>query len=216
MRNLLMTALFLLSFSITGFGQATFGVKAGVSPAVTPNTSYIFANRETPRDEFTFNILNVNNGIYLGGFTQVDMKPFFFRFEALYNQYQIDYSLNYTFEVRGRSAQEKILTEQFHRIDIPASVGVNLGAFEVNSGVVAHFNLSQDSELSQVDGYQSNLSAVELGWQTGIGINLANVNLGLTYQMDFNNYGSHMKVNEGSLEMSNSPTRLIATIAYKF
>ena len=216
MRNVLMTAIFSLSFIITSYGQMSFGVKAGVSPSVAPNTSHVFANRETPRDEFTFNIANINNGIYIGGFTEVDMKPFFFRFEALYNQHQVDYILNYTFEKRGRSAQESILSEQYHRIDIPASVGVNLGAVEVTSGILTHFNLSQDSELNQIEGYEGDLPTFELGWQTGIGVNLANVNLGLTYQMDFNNYGSHMNVNGSTLEMSNSPTRLIASIAYKF
>lgn len=197
--------------------QISFGVKAGSSIAVAPNTHYTFANRETPRDEFIFNVTNASSAIYLGMFAEIDLNDYFFlRTEALYNQFDLEYMVKYTRETQIRSTERQYFTEKIRRIDLPVSLGVRLGNMDVTSGLVARYNISNKNELSAIEGFKANAPKMELGFQTGVGINIANASLGLNYQIDFRNYGNHISINGDQLDLQNRPTRLVATIAYRF
>jgi hypothetical protein len=70
--------------------------------------------------------------------------------------------------------------------------------------------------MEVMDGYEEASNPLQLGLQAGVGFNLGHLNLGLAYQMDFTNYGDHMKVNGNPLTLQNSPSRLVATIGYRF
>lgn len=209
------TLFFLLSFGANA--QFSLGFKGGTSPSVTPNTFYTIANRTSPRNEFSFNITNVNSAIYLGGFAQMDIdQNFFLRGEALYNSYENNYLVRYTFESRFRSSQEKVYLEKVQRLDFPVSIGARLGVVEINSGIVTRLMIQNENEMQEIKGYGESIKTVQMGVQTGVGLNLMNVNIGLTYQLDFQNYGSHIIFDNENLDLQSSPARLVATLGYQF
>jgi hypothetical protein len=211
----LATLFFLLSFSANA--QFSVGFKGGTSPSLTPNTFYTIANRTSPRNEFSFNITNVNSAVYLGGFAQMDIdQHFFLRGEALYNSYENNYLVRYTFESRFRSSQENSYTEKVQRLDFPVSIGARIGAVEINSGIVTRLLIQNENEMKEINGYGESTKTVQMGVQTGVGLNLMNVNIGLTYQLDFQNYGAHIIFDNENLDLQSSPARIIASLGYKF
>ena len=217
MRRYLFLVAVLCIFIISANAQVTVGLKAGTSPSITPGMNYTIGNRATPREEFTFNVTSVNSGLYLGGFLQIDIdQNFFLRGEALYNRQETDYLLNYTFDSRFRSSNEIIYTERVHRLDVPVSMGANLGPVEVFSGLLTRILIQNENEMQELDDYSESINSIQFGLQSGIGFNIMNVNIGMTYQIDFQNYGAHILIDNESLDLQNSPSRFVATLGYRF
>jgi hypothetical protein len=197
--------------------QVSFGIKAGVSPTFSPKTNYTIANRKSPRNEFTFNIASVSSGLMFGAFVEKELdQSFFIRAEAIYNQFETTYDIRYTWGERTRSANVDTYIEKRKRLDIPVSIGARFGDFEISSGIVARMILSNENDMRQINGYEESLTPFQIGLQTGVGLSIMNVTFGLIYQMDFQNYAEHISINGDNLDLSNSPSRLTATIGYKF
>lgn len=217
LRSLLMVFLLSSLFIVPAGAQFTFGLTGGAAPAIAPNTNHAIANRANPADEFTFNVADVKSGLYLGVFTELGLDAsFFIRAEALYNWYEAEYLLNYTYESRTRSSTESSYSEKVQRIDLPLSLGARIGMFEVLTGLVPRVILKNDNEMSDMDGYSESLDALQLGFQSGVGLNFQNVRLGMTYQMDFRNYGAHMSYRGESLDLQNRPSRILISLGYRF
>ncbi len=217
MKTYLTLLVLAILISIQANAQFSFGIKGGAAPVVAPNTNYTIANRAVPVDEFTFNISDVKNSFYLGGYTQYNLDAsFFLRGEALYNWYEIDYLVNYTFESRFRSSDEVTYTEEVHRIDLPLSLGARIGTFEVVSGLVPRLIVKNENEMESLSGYADEMKTLQLGFHSGIGINIQQVTVGMTYQMDFQNYGAHIRFRGESLDLQNRPSRIIFSLGYQF
>ncbi|MBP7238672.1 MAG: hypothetical protein KBA14_00465 [Saprospiraceae bacterium] len=217
MKNL--TALFLftaLLMSVNVDAQVTMTATAGVSPQQTPTAHYIFVNRSSPRDEFTFDLSTVKASYFIGVGARYDIKPFFFLAEAQYNKRQYVYSIAYTFPGFGRTEEAVQYTESMNVINLPVSIGVDLGIVDVINGFVPQVILSHQTDLEDIRGYSDKLSTVRFGWHSGIAANVSNMRIGLDWQMDFNNYADHIYVNDQSLALSGRSNRLVGTLSYNF
>src|SRR5258705_12803776 len=96
MRKLFFLAILLISaiFS-TAFSQLSMTVTTGISPQQTPTSHYIFVNRSSPRDEFTFDLNTVKASYFIGVGARYDVMPFFFLAEAQYNKREYVYDVSY-------------------------------------------------------------------------------------------------------------------------
>ena len=218
MKQLATTLIVALSVLTTNVGaQMTFGLKAGISPATNPQNSLIIVNRSSPIDEFTFNTLRNNNGISAGIYARKNLAAkYFWQIEALYNYSGTDYEINLLGSDLPRSESRRILSETMHQVDVPLSFGADLGLIEVSSGFTAHVLLDHSTDLGVIPGYGTDLNTLRFGWHMGVNTQLNQVNVGLRFTGDFDNYGSHMRVNGQNLGQYNSPGTLMASISYDF
>ena len=217
MKNL--TALFVLSllfFSIDVEGQVTMTMTAGISPQRTPEAHYIFVNRSSPRDEFTFDLSTVKASYFIGVGARYDIKPFFFSAEAQYNKRQYVYNIAYTFPGFGRTEEVVQYTESMNVINLPVSIGVDLGIVDVINGFIPQVIVSHQTDLEDFRGYSDKLSPVRFGWHSGIAANIANMRIGLDWQMDFNNYADHIYINDQNLALAGRSSRIVGTLTYNF
>jgi hypothetical protein len=198
------------------YSQIHMTVMAGISPQQTPASHYIFVNRSSPRNEFTFDLSTVKASYFIGVGARYDMGPFFFQAEAQYNKREYVYDISYTYSGRGRTDQSTAYTEQMNIINMPLSLGVDLGILDVTSGFLPQFVLSQQSDLSELTGYNQDLKFLRFGWQTGLAVNVNQMRIGLNYQMDFNNYVDHAYIRSQSLALQGRSNRLLGTIGYIF
>jgi hypothetical protein len=189
---------------------------AGVSPQQTPQAHYIFVNRSSPRDEFTFDLSTVKASYFIGVGARYDVKPFFFLAEAQYNKRQYVYSIAYTFPGFGRTEEAIQYAESMHVINLPVSIGVDLGIVDVINGFVPQVIVSHQTDLENIRGYSDKLKPVRFGWHSGIAANVANMRIGLDWQMDFNNYADHIYVNDQNLTLSGRSSRIVGTLTYNF
>jgi len=217
MRKFFFLAILLISaWYNTAFSQFSMTVTTGISPQQTPTSHYIFVNRSSPRDEFTFDLNTVKASYFIGVGTRYDVKPFFFLAEAQYNKREYVYDVSYTYTGRGRTEQTTQYHEQMNVINIPLSVGVDLGIVDVSSGFLPQLILSQQSDLTQITGYHQDLKFFRFGWQTGIALNVNQMRIGLNWQTDFNNYADHAFIRSQSLTLAGRSSRLLGTFSYIF
>lgn len=189
---------------------------AGVSPQQNPAANHIFVNRSSPREEFTFDLAQVKAAYYVGFGAKYDLKPFFLAADALYNRREYLYNVSYTFPEFGRTEQERIMTESMNVINLPLTFGVDLGIVDVTSGFVPQLILSQDSDLSGLPGYSQKLDRFRLGWHSGLAANIKDMRVGLSWQMDFNNYADHAFINDQNLSLQGRSSRVLGTLTYLF
>jgi hypothetical protein len=196
--------------------QFTMTFTTGLSPQQTPVSHYIFVNRSTPRDEFTFDLSQVKASYFVGVGAKYDVKPFFFTGEAQYNKREYVYNIAYTFPGFGRTEEAVRYSEYMHVINLPLSVGVDLGIVDVMSGFLPQLMVSQQSDMEGLTGYSEKLNFLRFGWQSGLAANVSNLRIGLMWQMDFNNYADHVYIREQNLSLQGRSSRLLGTLSYHF
>ena len=215
-KSIIILAIVLFASTTVLTGQISMTFTAGVSPQQSPNSNYIFVNRSSPRDEFTFDLAQVKASYYVGVGAKYNIEPFFLSAEAQYNKREYIYDVSYTFPEFGRTETTQKYNEYMNVINLPVNLGVDLGMVDVISGFVPQLIVSQQSELENLIGYSQKLSRLRFGWQTGLAANVDQLRIGLTYQMDFNNYADHAYVRNQSLELQGRSSRVLGTLSYQF
>lgn len=189
---------------------------AGVSLQQNPSSNHLIVNRSSPRDEFTFDLAQVKASYYVGVGARYDLHPFFIAADALYNKREYVYNIANTFPGFGRSEETQIMTESMNVINIPLTLGVDLGLFDITSGFLPQVILSHDSDLAGLEGYSDKLSRLRLGWHSGVAANISAMRIGLSWQMDFNNYADHAYIGEQNLALQGRSNRFLASMSYLF
>jgi hypothetical protein len=158
----------------------------------------------------------VKASYFFGVGAKYDVKPFFFEAEAQYNKREYVYNISYTFPGFGRSEQKQLLSESMNVINVPLTLGVDLGAVDVTSGFLPQIILSQNSDLKDLEGYNQNLKWLRFGWHTGLAANIGDMRVGVSMQMDFNNYADHAYIRNQNLALQGRSTRMLGTLSYQF
>jgi hypothetical protein len=193
----------------------SFSFVAGVSPASNPDNANLIVNRQTPQEEFLFNMISIERQYYGGIKLRQDLGVnFFIETGALYTQRHYVYSMKYTIQREKGTYQE--LEETADQLIIPVSVGVRLKAFEVTSGLTAFTTLSTKSELNHINGFSDHTHPLQIGWHAGVGLNINKVLLGIEYQAALNRIGDGMQVHEQSLGLMHVPGQCVFSIQYRF
>lgn len=217
MKNLIALVLLVSIFLTTNIdAQVSMIATVGVSPQQTPVAHYIFVNRSSPRDEFTFDLQQVKASYFIGVGARYDVKPFFFLAEAQYNKREYVYDISYTFPGFGRTEEVVQYSESMNVINLPVSIGVDLGVVDVINGFVPQVFMSHQTDLENIRGYSDDLSTFRFGWHSGVAANVANMRIGLDWQMDFNNYADHIYVNDQNLALAGRTSRIVGTLTYNF
>lgn len=211
----LIAALLWMIVSAKGYSQLSMIVSTGISPQQTPPSHYIFVNRSSA-NEFTFDLATVKAAFFVGTGVRYDVKPFFFQAEAQYNKREYVYDVAYTYTGRGRTDQSNTYAEQMNIINLPVSLGVDLGIVDVTSGFLPQWVVSQQSDLEDLTGYHQDLKALRFGWQSGVAVHVSQLRIGLNWQMDFNNYVDHAYIRNQSLVLQGRSNRLLGTMSYIF
>lgn len=195
--------------------QTSMVYSLGLSPQMAPGGHHIFGNVQTPKDEFTFDLAQVKASYFLGAGVRHDVKPFFFMAEAQYNKREYVYDIQYTYPAFVRTEDVQQYSETMHMINVPLTIGVDLGFAEVTSGFLPQFVVGHQSELANFEGYSDQLKTLRFGWQAGVAAKLSNFRLGLNWQMDFNNYADHLYINGEGMALQGSSNRLVGSISCK-
>lgn len=207
-------------FSFISFNalEAQFSMvySLGISPQQTPTGHYIFVNRSSPNSEFTFNLSRVKASYFAGAGVRYSMAPFFLMTEAQYNKRSYVYDVVPTSSAFERVEETIQFTESMHTINLPVSVGVDLGFIEVFSGLLPQVIVSHQTDLNLLTGYSDDLKTLRLGWHTGIAAKVAKLRIGLTYQQDTNNYADHISINSQHLKLSGRSNRIVGSLSYAF
>jgi len=201
----------LCAFSFVLRAQFSLGLKAGVTPDVHPGTAHVFVNRDDPRNEFLFNSELVHYTPTVGIQARLDRNQKWFAAELLVYGWKQKYSVVYMLN----SEANGVFEEQKYVIEVPVSIGVTLGRYEISSGFSAAQTISDKTELNKINGYNSTISMRRYGWHTGVGVNISNFRIDLRYAQYFCNYGENRTINGFDLTLKNAPAKLLASVTFK-
>ncbi len=215
-RTLCFSVLTTLLAYLPADAQWSLVVSAGVSPQQSPETPYVFANRSTPRNEFTFDLAQVKASPFIGAGAEYRFAPFFVNAEAQYARREYVYDVTGTYPGFPRSQEATTYTESMDMVNLPLTLGVNLGVIDVTSGFLPQFVVSHRTDLDQIAGYTQDQNALRMGWHGGVAARLTHLRIGFSYQMDFQNYGDHMAVNGDPLRLQGRSSRLVGSVSYIF
>lgn len=204
-------------FALPVIGQRfKMTVSAGMSPQQNPTSNHIIVNRSAPEDEFTFDLLQASPVYYVGIGTKYDMAPFFFAADAQYNRREYIYDINSVPSDFSRTVATQQASESMNVINLPLTLGYDLGIVDVTSGFVPQFVISNQTDLDNVEGYSESLDRVRFGWHSGLAVHIRDFRVGLTYQQDFNNYADHINIRDQNLALQGLTSRILGTLSYEF
>ena len=206
-----MRTLFVLLASLvvlaTAQAQVQFGVKAGIAPTRTMGTAPLLVNRNDPTADFLFNGQRVEYSPSLGLVLRLNKERFFFEGEANYYSIRKSYAMQYL-DGGNYSEASHPMDESCKSIELPISLGVKIGHFEVTSGLSGRYEFGQKSSLTEMPNSRREVNELTFGFHGSVGLSFGKVFAQLRYQQEFMNYGQGIFVNDQELLLRNSPSQL--------
>ena len=206
---LIILSFFVLSSSI--HAQFKFGIKAGLSSQNISYSDLLITNSDQFQD-LKLQVENANLGVHFGLMAQINLGTFFIQPEVVFNSNTIDFKLK-DFE---NQFADQLFSEDYQYVDIPVLLGARLGPFRIGAGPVGHVFVNSMSDLVKFDQYEQNFESLTFGWQGGIGIDLWRLHFDLRYEGNLHNFGNHISWGGTNYEFSDTPSRVLASIAISF
>lgn len=197
-----------LLLSVSLHAQLNFGIKIGVSTSDIGVDQIMVPNNQN-MDELKIAIEKANYGFNFGAVLQIRMKWFLIQPEVIFNSTSVDFKVN---DNLGNYT-DKILTDTYQNLDIPFLFGIKAGPLRMQAGPVGHIPLQYASELTSLEGFSSDFSPIQYGYQAGIGIDFYNLMIDFRYEGNFNNFGDYITFYDRKYSFSDMPTRLLLSIA---
>ncbi|MBY5957020.1 PorT family protein [Membranicola marinus] len=198
------------SLFLTGSVQAqlNFGIKIGASTSDI-GVDHINVPINQSMDELKVAIEKANYGFNFGAVFQIRLKWFVIQPEVIFNSTSVDFRVN---DNLGNYT-DKILTDSYQNLDIPFLFGLKAGPLRMQAGPVGHIPIQYASELTSLEGFSSDFSPIEYGYQAGIGIDFYNLMIDFRYEGNFNKFGEYITFYDRNYSFSDMPTRLLLSIA---
>lgn len=190
-----------------GNSQVRYGVRGGL------NWSFYKAKDIIIEDQ-DYNILfnkEVRSGYHFGLFTQFKRSGFFLQPEILITANKADVSLMN----KSSSALDEHLEQKFFKLDIPVLLGYKLGPLKIEAGPVGTVLLKNslvDDLKEYVTDYDQTWKQFTLGYQAGLGIDVASLAIDLKYEGSFGTLGESIKIGQQELNFDSRLSQIILSI----
>ena len=129
-------------------------------------------------------------------------------------------SFTSSFDVTGYGEKDKtakIFNESYRNIEIPVLAGGKLGKFRLGAGPMVKYNLATITEFTELVGFESKDSKINLGSQAAFGVDLGIFSIDVRYIHAFEAIGDSMTFG-GNQEndFKNRPSEIKLTIGTSF
>ena len=188
------------------FGQAKFGIKAGLA------TTDVTVNQINFGDGSSLDLDQVGVGFQAGIFLQANMGGFFVQPEVLFNSNTATYRVNDF----GNGLVDQAFTESYQYLDIPVLLGFKLGPVRLGAGPVGHVFLNSDTGLGQWEQYREDFRALELGYQAGVGLDIWKLVIDVRHEGNLGRFGNHINVGGDTIAFDEAPARLLVSVGWAF
>ncbi len=212
MRYLFFSSLFVM-FSIPLFSQIQFGFRAGLGTTnISPNQITLLS--EDGREALGLAIDDAKFNFFGGFLVRVAIEDFFIQPELMFSSTGVDYEVEDFSDVNN--VVTTIRNENYQYLDIPVMFGYKTGPLRLMLGVEGHVFLNSTSDLFDFENYDQNFNTLTVGWQGGIGVDIAQFMIDLRYQGNFSNFGTHIRFAGQDYEFNESPSRLMLSAGILF
>lgn len=208
MKQILFSIL-LAAFSLPLFSQVEFGLKTGVHTFDLNEVGDLtFDNGDV---DVALTPLDAQYGFQFGLYSRIKLGGVYVEPGLLLNSSRVNYTLTTSDTI------EDVISERFLNLDVPVLLGVKLlKVLRLQAGPVGHITLNRVSDLVDFENFGERLEGLELGFQAGIGIDIASLRFDLLYEGNLNKFGNHITIADEELSFAQSAPRLVFNIGYRF
>ena len=198
----LISLICLLAFPL--IAQIDFGPKAGL------NLTNITADALT--DDYHIKSNNGSQiGYHAGVFLRASMVGIFIQPELLFTSVATEYTVTDV-----NTSLEKLANQRIGRIDIPVIVGAKLGTLRLGVGPVASFIVSEETDLTDIPGYESSLKSATFGYQLGGGMDIWKFGLDLRYEGSLSKLSDQIIIGGEEFNFDSRAKQLIFSLSFRF
>ena len=193
-----------------------WGIKLGLStPDVKPADFNPVKIINRGADSLLLRISDSDYGYHGGLWARVKFGRFMIQPEVVFNTSSVTYKLT-SLSRNPANTLDSVRKESFKNIDIPVMFGVKTGSLRLNAGPVGHISIGSSSDLTNVSGYTSKFQTITFGYQAGIGLDFGALGIDIRYEGNFTNFGDHLVFGGTKYNFSNTPSRLLVSMAIGF
>lgn len=212
MKTLVLTALLFFSITSLTTAQVKFGVLGGANTFQVDKTASLILQGDTQSEDLQVSIEELKFGFHFGIFLLAKSDFLYFKPHVQFNSQGVDYHINTVSDSIG-----SVLSEKYNSLDIPIQFGFAMGPVRVGIGPVGHVIINTSSEIEEeYTDYHVRFSKVQFGYIGGIGLDIQNFHLDVSYEGNLSKWGSHIVYNDKEYEFSKAPARIIGTIGISF
>ena len=185
--------------------QIDFGIKGGL------NISNVKAS-EILTDDYRINpAASGNLGYHIGGFFRASLVGIFIQPELYFSSISSEYKVE---DLSGTVGQ--LVNQKIGRIDVPVLVGVKLGTFRLGLGPVGSIIVSDQSDLTDITGYEATLKSATFGYQLGAGLDIWKLGIDLRYEGGLTKLGDQLDIGGHTINLDNRVRQIIISLAINF
>lgn len=190
--------------------QIEFGLKAGLSSYDLADDG-ILANNNGNNIEWK--IADAGYGHHFGIYTRLSALGLYLEPAMLFNSNTVTYDI----KTYGESGVFNTLQkEKYNTMDIPVMAGFKVGVLRFQGGVVGHLFINSISDAIDIKGYEQRFKKASYGWQAGTGLDLWRLRFDLLFEGNFDKFGDHINIGGYDYAFSDTPSRLLLTVGFKF
>ena len=187
--------------------QLQFGIKGGL------NISNIKAS-EILTDDYRINpAASGNLGYHIGGFMRASLVGIFIQpelyFSSIANEFKVE-------DISGTGTADQLVKQKIGRMDVPILVGVKLGTFRLGLGPVGSIIVSDQSDLTDITGYEATLKSATFGYQLGAGLDIWKLGIDLRYEGGLTKLGDQLDIGGHTINLDNRVRQIIISLAINF
>lgn len=210
MKQIFLLCAFLVAFVQVNHAQIEFGIKAGLSSYDLAKDGIIAANNE---NSIEWKIADAGYGHHFGVYTRLSALGLYLEPALLFNSNTVTYDI----KTYGESGVFNTLQrEKYNTMDIPVMAGFKVGVLRFQGGVVGHLFINSISDAIDLKGYQQRFKKASYGWQAGTGIDVWRLRFDLLFEGNFDKFGNHINIGGNDYAFSDTPSRLLLTMGFKF
>ena len=189
--------------------QFRFGVIAGTSYYLLDKND-LLSVEGNDLDKYNIKVKDADLGIHFGIMTQFQLNNLLLRPEFIFNSNSINYQV---VDLQNSSANT-IAKEKYQNLDIPIMVGYQLTNLRIMAGPVGHIYISNKSELTKIENFSQDFSALLIGYQAGLGFDIGNFWIDARYEGNLTELGKGIRFSEKEFYFSQTPSRLILSFTF--
>lgn len=198
----------LLSQNISA--QFEIGIKAGLSSTDVVSEG-IMINENGKH--FQLSLDEANYGYHVGLYTRVSFLGIFIEPSFLLTSTETNFNLKSFGET---DIVGTVFSESYQNLDIPLLIGMKVGFLRMQVGPVAHIFLSSSSDLYDISGYEQRFADATYGIQGGVGLDIWKFRIDINYEANLSAFGEHITIDGIPYSFGDNPSRIIASVGWKF
>jgi len=204
-RMILISSLAIIFVNLSA--QIDFGIKGGL------NISNVKAS-EVLTDDYRINpAASGNLGYHVGGFLRASLVGIFIQPELYFSSISSEYKVE---DISGAGTAQQLVKQKIGRMDIPVLVGAKLGTFRLGLGPVGSIIISDQSDLTDITGYETTLKSATFGYQLGAGADIWKISIDLRYEGNLTKLGDHIDIGGQTVNFDSRVRQIIISLGISF